>query len=306
MNLSILIATKDRRTVLEACLTSLAKLRYDEPWEVIVADNGSPEESAAWLRRYAKTTPYALRVLSLPAPGKSRALNRALALATGDVIVFIDDDCYPVPEYLQQIRAVFDDPQVHYMGGRIVLYDPADYPITIAPQEKPREFAPGTFVAAGSVHGANMAFRKSVLERLGGFDEMLGPGTPFPCEDADLVLRASQAGCRGGFFPGPLVYHHHGRRDPRDVRRLIAAYAHGRGALFAKFVLTSGWPVQSLKRWVWLWNWPKRWEIVRELVGGLHYGWRRLLAGFIPGRLTSAAARVAAPRPHPSGRTQRA
>ena len=95
-----------------------------------------------------------------------------------------------------------------------------------------------------------MAARRSVLEALGGFDELLGAGTPYPSEDVDLVSRASAAGWRGVYDPRPVVAHHHRRRSDSQVDTLRHAYDLGRGAYYAKCLAD---PKRRGKAWrVWL------------------------------------------------------
>jgi hypothetical protein len=122
------------------------------------------------------------------------------------------------------------------LGGRILLFDPADARVTIDERDYPVEIAPHSFVEAGAIKGANLSFRHEALQKAGGFDPELGAGTPFPCEDIDAVAAVLWAGYKGRYDPRPLVLHHHRRREP-DVPRLRAGYDRGRGAYYAKFLL---------------------------------------------------------------------
>ena len=70
--------------------------------------------------------------------------------------------------------------------------------LAVRTDTKSCEYEPRYFIPAGAVQGANMAVRRAVFDVIGGFDELLGPGTPFIGEDIELIGRASWAGCRGG------------------------------------------------------------------------------------------------------------
>jgi GT2 family glycosyltransferase len=115
-----------------------------------------------------------------------------------------------------------------------------------------------------------------VLERIGGFDDALGPGTPFCNDDVDAVARASAAGFAGSFVPEPVVHHHHGRRDPAEISALWRSYDHGRGAYYAKciFELPIRWRVA--RHWWQSVGVQKFGATVRELEGALDYTMRRL------------------------------
>jgi GT2 family glycosyltransferase len=95
-----------------------------------------------------------------------------------------------------------------------------------------------------------MAFRRAVLERIGGFDERLGHGTRFSCEDIDAVASALWAGFSGVYDPRAVVYHHHGRRGESEVRELRRRYDEGRGAYYAKYISAKKSRSEYLKAWI--------------------------------------------------------
>jgi GT2 family glycosyltransferase len=130
------------------------------------------------------------------------------------------------------------------------LHDPSDLRITSQEDNKHIAFAPRSFIPAGAVQGANMAFRKPVLERIGGFDETFGPGTNFVCDDIDAVAAALWAGFRDAYDPRPTVYHHHGRRTAQEAQPLFRIYDPGRGAYFVKYIFNKESRYESLRAWI--------------------------------------------------------
>ena len=99
---------------------------------------------------------------------------------------------------LDRIVGCFEEASLGFVGGRVLLFDPTDFPITIQELDHRVEIEPCAFVPAGLIHGANFAFRREVLEAIGGFDPGFGAGTPgFACEDVDAVARAAAAGWWG-------------------------------------------------------------------------------------------------------------
>src|SRR5262249_41238345 len=125
-----------------------------------------------------------------------------------------------------------------YITGRIILHDPADHPITINESNVPRMFPGRSFIVAGLVQGANMAFRRTVLREIGGFDPLFWPGAAFNAEDVDAAARASAMGWSGQYRPEVVVRHHHGRKAS-DGPRVRRSYAIGRGAYHMKLLLSG-------------------------------------------------------------------
>jgi hypothetical protein len=191
MNVSLIIATRDRCQQLARCLTSLTRLEFDSSWEVILVDNGSTDRTAALAQQFAATASVPFRYVYEPEPGLGNAHNAGLQIARGEIIAFTDDDCYPEPDFLSRVWCAFADPSVGYIAGRITLHDPADHPMTTIESTTPQTFRPRSLVSAGSFGGANMAFRRKVLVDIGGFDPWFGPGALFNAEDVDAAMRAS-------------------------------------------------------------------------------------------------------------------
>ncbi len=98
----------------------------------------------------------------------------------------------------------------------------------------------------GALISANLAFRREVLEAIGGFDIVFGYGAGFAGEDVDAIARAAAAGWRGLYDPGLVVRHHH----PLGLRPRSAAYDVGRGAFFAKCALDRRMRRKYLAGWL--------------------------------------------------------
>jgi GT2 family glycosyltransferase len=237
MDLSLIISTRNRAAQLRRCLAAVAEIKSVARWEVIVVDNNSADETPTVIAEFVNSAPIPVVPVQEPHPGVGLGRNAGLAAARGALVAFTDDDCYPAQDYVDQALAVFQDPRIGFAGGRITLYDADDYPITIKDSQTAQFFPPSTYLAGGEIHGANMMFRKCVLDEIHGFDHAFGPGGPFYSgEDVDLCGRASFAGWWGAYAPGPVVAHHHGRKA-KDVQALKRGYAIGRGAYLAKFAL---------------------------------------------------------------------
>ena len=246
---SIIICTRNRASALEPMFAALGSLRSDHLYEIMLVDNASTDETPAQLAQAASRIPH-VRTFRVDRIGLGAARDAAWRAAEGSIILFTDDDCYVAPDLIDATVAMFDrHPEIGFAGGRILLHDPSDYPVTIDERNRPAYIAPSRFTPPGVLQGANMAFRRSALEAVGGFDTAFGAGTPFPCEDIDTVAACVWAGIGGRFDPTMVVRHHHGRKA-KDYLALMQSYDRGRGAYFAKYVLRPDSRAAYLRGWI--------------------------------------------------------
>jgi glycosyltransferase involved in cell wall biosynthesis len=239
MDISLIICTRNRCRKLVRQLEFVRRITFERCWEIIIVDNGSTDETANVVREFSRTASAPVSFAVETRPGKSNALNTALGIAEGEIVVFTDDDCYPAQDFLSQVWSAFRDPSVGYITGRIMLHDPTDAPETINESTTPRTFPGRHYLYPGTVMGANMAFRRHVLIDIGGFDPLFGPGAPFrSTEDLDVGSRACARGWIGRYHPEVIVRHHH-ERKAWDVARLAKSYSIGTGAYYMKLLLNG-------------------------------------------------------------------
>jgi GT2 family glycosyltransferase len=264
LSLSVVVCSRNGVEKLKRCVEAMLSVKTRRDWELVIVDNDSSDGTGEYLASLTA------RTLDRPTVrgafegihGLAAARNRGWRAATGSIVAFTDDDCYASADYVDSILDVFEgDQNIGFLGGRILLFDASDQKITIQESEQREYFSPASFVAAGVIQGANMAFRRTVLEGIGGFDERMGHGTRFSCEDIDAVAAALWAGFSGVYDPRPVVYHHHGRRTDSDSSRLMRIYDLGRGAYFTKYILAKS------SRWVYLRAWMN--SVRAEFLGGL-------------------------------------
>ena len=241
MRVSLIVSTRNRATRLPEFLACMSSLHAPSGgWELILVDNASTDGTPLILERFAAHAAFPVRCVRAAVPGLSHARNAGLACATGDIIAFTDDDCYPRPDYLGALVEVFEDDRLGFVGGRTVLHDASDARVGVKDLDAPLDIGPRAFVPAGFIHGANMAVRREVLRAIGGFDPLLGAGTSCVAgEDTEYIARAVWAGWRGRYDPRPIVAHHHGRKPGAEADRQKRGYDYGRGAYYARFVLDA-------------------------------------------------------------------
>lgn len=227
---SIALCTAGRRAeLLRRAIASL--VAQDDPrFEVVVVENAAvPTLDTAAL-------PPGVRYVHEPRTGLDVARNRALAEAAGEVIAFTDDDCEADPRWVSALRVAFAG-GVDCVTGRVVAAS------TSLPTERwfesrfsfdrgttSRTFRAGD-VGAGVPFcpwevgtGCNMAFRRGVVESVGGFDERLDMGTPIGgAGDLDMFARLLAVGRSVRYEPDALVRHHH-RTTAAALRRQFLGY----------------------------------------------------------------------------------
>lgn len=218
--ISIIIATRDRAPLLRDTLGALARQRDPgTPVEVMIVDNASVDGTRDVVTDAATTMPWPVLYLYEARPGKSHALNSALELVRGDLLVFTDDDVLPDPGWLAAYADALAQTGADYAVGRILPLWEAPPPSWMSPALYGVLAVPdgGTqrLVIADAMNdeimplGANMAVRRHVIDRIGGWDTDLGKlqGTLRTGEDHEFALRMSSNGFVGVYEPLASVQH---------------------------------------------------------------------------------------------------
>jgi GT2 family glycosyltransferase len=135
------------------------------------------------------------------------------------------------------IRTLLDAAPKTIVTGQVLASD-TEAPGSFAPSTKSDE-TPEVYegrVGADVLYTGNMALYRSTINEVGGFDERLGPGAPFPAaEDNDLGYRLLEAGYRIFYEPRAVLYHRAWRTE-NDYLPLCWNYGHGQGAYYAKYL----------------------------------------------------------------------
>jgi GT2 family glycosyltransferase len=217
LDVSVIIATRNRARLLEQTLEHLAAQQTAElSWEVIVVDNGSSDGTREVLERMCDQLP--IVVLTESIPGKNRALNRAVAVARGKLLLFTDDDVIVDPQWMGEMqRAVGRWPFKTIFAGAITPTFEAEVPTWIREPQFTYsrlvfcEFAPRD--TEGPIEqrafGANVGLRREALDGI-QLSESVGPigRQAAPMGSETSLLRALEDnGYRTVFIPSAHVRH---------------------------------------------------------------------------------------------------
>jgi GT2 family glycosyltransferase len=204
-DISVVIAAYRAEGMIGHTLEALRAQTLDaRRFEVVVVDDGSPDDTAGAARRAGA------RVIAQPNAGPAVARNRGVRESRGSTIVFTDADCEPEPDFLECLVRPFTDPEVGGTKGAYRTRQTAwvarlvqlEYESRYDRMARVQERAGGidfidTYAAA---------FRRELFEAVGGFDEGF-PGASV--EDQELSFRMAERGVRMRFVPEARVWHRH-------------------------------------------------------------------------------------------------
>lgn len=252
---SIVVSTRDRLERIQPCLHSLVSLQYPR-YEVIVVDNApSTTALADYIQRTYHDVPWVYYTCE-DRPGASRARNRGIRAARGEIIAFTDDDVVVDPYWLIELvrgfgladnvacvtglilpmeleapaQSWFEEYGGFSKGFAPLIFDMAEH----HPQTPLHPYTAGRF---GS--GVSMAFTAKFLRSVQGFDPALGPGVPAQAgEDLTLFLQVMTRGHKLVYTPASLLYHLH-RRDYPGLSKQMYNYGIGLTAYLLRNVLAD-------------------------------------------------------------------
>ncbi|MGO8735044.1 MAG: glycosyltransferase [Terriglobia bacterium] len=220
MTITVILCTFNRATSLSKALGSVAcsELPESVEWEVLVVDNNSSDQTREVIEEYRRRFPCRFRYLFEPQQGLSSARNAGIREARGDVLAFLDDDVMVEAEWLNNLTACLHDGKWAGAGGRILPEETFSPPRWLAME--PPYYMGGALIAHFDFgdkpcdlgcppHGTNMAYRKEMFEKYGGFRTDLGRcgSNTMSNEDTEFGHRLMRAGERLRYEPAAIVYH---------------------------------------------------------------------------------------------------
>ncbi|MEM3585898.1 MAG: glycosyltransferase [Candidatus Jordarchaeaceae archaeon] len=212
MKISVVILTFNRKDHVVDCLHSVIRQNFDEDYEIIVIDNWSEDGSFETIK--VKFSDFSnVKIVRPPKRiGIAAGRNYGLKIANGQVVAFIDDDCIATRSWLSEINRVFEDEGVGCVGGKVSLL--------MIGTEKPRWLGKDVYGILGITNwgekskdiyfpiGGNMAIRKELAMKIGGFKEHLGPhGVKVFGEEISISDRVRKSGYRVIYAPKAEVLH---------------------------------------------------------------------------------------------------
>jgi glycosyltransferase involved in cell wall biosynthesis len=228
--ISVVVPALNAAATLPDQLDALRSQRYDGPWELLIADNGSRDATVATARRQLHSFPSARIIDASGVRGAGRARNVGAANSSGDFLAFTDADDVVSADWLS---ALADSAQhADLVAGGVEMDALSDHVVRSWHTVSPRERALRSHRFLPYASGTNLGIWTDVFHRLGGFDEQMRFG-----EDIELSWRAQLNSCllaasadavvhyrlRGRPAAVLLQHHRYGTASPQLYRRFRTA-----------------------------------------------------------------------------------
>lgn len=254
LSASVVVPIKNAARTLPICLAALSRLD-PPPSEIVLVDNGSSDGSLALQEAFAGSVRAAdVRLLREPRPGAAAARNAGIRAARGAVVVLMDADCEPEPDWLKHLLAPFEEDAVGAVAGRVVSA-PAGSTVelfsalyTLQLPDQPKRSTRWTPWEGGYVT-ANFAVRAETLKAVGDLDEA-SVGATACGSDYDLCARIYTHGQSVVYEPAARVRHHH-RTTMRGMVRQAFDYGESHAYLLRRRWAQGLWVELPRVRWSW-------------------------------------------------------
>ena len=235
LSFSIVVATHNRADQITVTLDSLLRQNTRCDFEVVVVDNNSSDSTSATVRALDR-----VRYVFEGRQGLTYARNTGIEHSSGEIIAFVDDDATAAPDWLEELRRVYERfPDAWCVGGKIVLDLPEKLPSWFDPSIKYLTgYLSGLDLGEeivrlhypGELYGTNFSIARSAIARVGAFSRALAVGVPSSSQvkTRSMCWRIQRAG-GGVFYNGRAVVTHRvppSRLERRFFRR--RAYWEGR------------------------------------------------------------------------------
>lgn len=229
---TVVVPTRDRPDQLASCLASLREALHDGD-ELVVADSASVDAPGV----AAVAAAAGARLVRCDRPGVGRARNAGWRAGSCPVVLFTDDDVVVDVGWRDALAtAIGASDDLGFVTGRI-LPPEGEQPSRDIAIKRDEQAATYDARSVGNLgHGASLAVRRDVLERIGGWDESMGTGGRFgAAPEHDLYDRCFAIGLSGRYEPAALAWHAQWR-GPRRLLLVDLRYGYGTGARIAKLV----------------------------------------------------------------------
>jgi GT2 family glycosyltransferase len=231
--ISVVIPTYRRRLSVERALRALARQTLSAAeFEVVVVANGPDDGTMALLSGFG--APFALRALQRHQAGRAGACNQGIVAASGDLVVLLDDDMEPGPDFLAAHRRAHESARVGVVGAAPVVLGPAasaaaGYIAARFERHLAKLATQGHRFQVRDFYSGNFSIARADLIAVGLFDEGF---TEYGNEDLELARRLTRHGVELVFSPEAIAYQHYEKDFPALARDTMAK---GRTAvLFAR------------------------------------------------------------------------
>jgi len=251
---AVVVSTRNRGSKIGPMIESL--LANQQPnFDAVIVDQSDGDETAKVMETYLGDP--RVRYVRSPLRGTSRGRNLGISKTSAPIIAITDDDCIVPQDWVEKMREPFDrDAKVGLVFCNVdpvPVELPGFTPHIRFPESRTVTKVEEAWVGARRrlALGAGMAVRRTMLQDVLGFDELLGPGSTFPsAEDNDLAWRSLLRGWRVYEHADTTVIHD-GFRSLEELRELIKRDHYAVGGTIAKYLKSGHWGITPvLASWI--------------------------------------------------------
>jgi len=205
LNFSFIIPVFNRPQEIQELLDSFCQLDYDKPFEILIIEDGSTENSDGIVAQFGNKLNVHYFFKPNSGPGDSR--NFGMKRATGNYFIILDSDCILPPQYLDEVEKALTENYLDCYGGPDTAHE------SFSSLQKAINYTMTSFLTTGGIRGKknavqnfeprsfNLGISKLAFEKSGGF------GKIHPGEDPDLSQRLKKLGLKTGLIENAFVYH---------------------------------------------------------------------------------------------------
>ena len=199
VDVSVVVPVYNGEKTIKKTIEALLSQKTEKSYEIIVVDDGSTDDTPNIIKNYP------VKIITQKNAGPSAARNTGWKAASAEIVAFTDSDCIPVPDWIEVISNHFEKPSVGGVGGTYETENTGSILATYIGEDiRFRHGRLGKEIEATGTF--SVAFRKNLLEQVGGFDETYKKAT---AEDFDVSFAIRKAGHKIIFEPNAIVGHYH-------------------------------------------------------------------------------------------------
>ncbi|CAG0937641.1 Putative mycofactocin biosynthesis glycosyltransferase MftF [Thermoflexales bacterium] len=216
MRYSVIVPAYQAAALLPRCLNALQQQTIDRTqYEIIVVDDGSTDNTAEVAEQTLRDFP-AARVIRAKHGGPAKARNLGACEAQGDLLLFTDADCEPVPAWIEQFARAFADPAISGAKGAYRTRQRSLIARFVQQEYQERYDYTQRRSTIDFIDTYSAGYRRKVFVENRGFDALFPTAS---VEDQEFSFRLAARGHRLIFVPEALVYHQHNTTLTRYFRR---------------------------------------------------------------------------------------
>ncbi|MEM1539531.1 MAG: glycosyltransferase [Candidatus Bathyarchaeia archaeon] len=220
LKVSVVILTRNSAATIRKCLESILH-QTRKPDEIIIVDGSSVDGTLDIVKHFP------VKIFSEPGLGYGHARNIGVQKAEGDIVFFIDADCYAEPDWIEKILPHFKNSDIAAVTGRLNLWNREDACARFLAYVGGRMNPPAHQQLVEIAPTMNLAFRRNVVFEVGWFDESMAR-----CEDTDFTYRLTRR-YKLLYEPEAVVWFRGSPNVWTATRKCIRHFI-GVGQLFAK------------------------------------------------------------------------